>query len=50
MKTAHACVDESGQVVARMLSGDFCNFSKGGEIKVLESVENGLEELLIVSE
>lgn len=47
--TVYACVDESGEVVARMLSGGAFNWDKGGEIKVAEGLEKGLEELLLVS-
>lgn len=49
MKTVYECVDESGRVVAEMLSGGMYNFSKGGEIKVVEGLGKKVEELFIVS-
>ena len=48
-KTIYDCVDETGQVVAKMLSGGFFNFNKGGETKIAEGLDLKLEELLIIS-
>ena len=48
-KTIYQCVDEDGRVVASLRSGGMFNWSKGGEIDVVEGFERRLEELLIVS-
>ena len=48
-KTIYECVDDSGQVVAQLLSGGFYNFNKGGETKVVEGLGVELEALLIIS-
>ncbi|RYP46501.1 hypothetical protein DL768_007297 [Monosporascus sp. mg162] len=49
LKTVYDCVDEDGRVVARLLSGGVFNWKKGGEIDVLEGVDEGLEGYLIMS-
>ncbi|RYP32010.1 hypothetical protein DL767_005455 [Monosporascus sp. MG133] len=49
LKTVYDCLDEDGRVVARLLSGGAFNWKKGGEIDVLEGVDEGLEGYLIMS-
>lgn len=49
VKTMYQCVNDNGQVVAKMLSGGMLNWSKGGEIEIAEGLEKKLEELLIIS-
>ena len=48
MKTVYECVDDAGQVVARLRSGGMYNWSKGGEIDVADGLETRLEHLLVV--
>ena len=42
-------MDGSGRNVANMYSGGFVNWRKGGEIEIVEGVDKGLEEMLIIS-
>lgn len=48
-KTVYDCVDGDGRTVAKMFSGGGLNWQKGGEIEVLEELDGGLQEMLIVS-
>jgi len=49
LKTVYDCVEDGGRVVARLLSGGALNARKGGEIDVIEGLDQGLEEYLIMS-
>ncbi|RYP80647.1 hypothetical protein DL770_006137 [Monosporascus sp. CRB-9-2] len=49
LKTVYDSLDEDGRIVARLLSGGVFNWKKGGEIDVLEGVDEGLEGYLIMS-
>ena len=49
VKTVYKCVDDEGQVVANLLSGGMANWQKGGELEVVEGLEEKLEQMLIVS-
>ena len=48
-KTIYKCVDEQETVVAHMLSGGFLNWKKGGEIEIVEGLDEKLEGLLVAS-
>lgn len=48
-KTLYCCFDDQGRVVASMRSGGMTNFRKGGEIDIAQSLDKGLEYLLVVS-
>ena len=48
-KTLYCCVDDQGRVVASLRSGGMTNLRKGGEIDIAQSLEKGLEDLLVVS-
>ncbi|KAK3173418.1 hypothetical protein OEA41_006747 [Lepraria neglecta] len=48
-KTVYDCLDRGGRTVAKMFSGGGLNWKKGGEVEVLEELDEGLKEVLIVS-
>jgi len=48
LSTSYECVGGGGRVVARMYSGGALNWKDAGRIEIADSVEKGLEELLIV--
>ena len=47
--TVYNCVNDQGQVVARVASGGFFNWKKAGEIDIVEGLEEAMETLLLVS-
>ena len=47
--TVYDCVDRSGRTVGRLLSGGALNWKKGGEIEVLEGLDERLRERVLVS-
>lgn len=47
-RTVYNCVNEQGEVVARMASGGWLNWKKAGEIDVVEGLEEAMETLLLV--
>lgn len=48
-KNCYNCIDANGKVIARMLSGGFFNWSKGGEIHIAPGLDKKLSELCIVA-
>ncbi len=48
-RTVYDCVDEDGNVVARMLSGGAFNWRRGGDVEILEGLPQGLEEFLLIT-
>ncbi|KAL8792881.1 MAG: hypothetical protein Q9195_004523 [Heterodermia aff. obscurata] len=47
--TVYDCLDGSGRTVARLLSGGALNWKKGGEVEVLEGLDEGVRERVILS-
>ena len=47
--TVYECVDEDGNIVARLFSGGAFNWKKGGEFDIAEGLNQDLEEYLIMS-
>ena len=47
--TVYDCLDRSGRTVAKLFSGGALNWKKGGEIEVLEGLDEQLRETLILS-
>ena len=48
-KTVYDCLDRSGRTVARLFSGGALNWKKGGEIEVLEGLDEQLREMVLLS-
>ena len=48
-KTVYDCLDRDGRTVAKIFSGGSFNWKKGGEVEILEELDEGLKEVLIVS-
>ena len=48
-KTVYDCVDRSGRTVARLFSGGAFNWKKGGEVEILEGLDEGLRETVLLS-
>ncbi|KAL9617647.1 MAG: hypothetical protein Q9160_007564 [Pyrenula sp. 1 TL-2023] len=49
LRTIYDCVAGDGRVVAKFFSGGVSNWRKGAEIEILEGMEEGLEEILVMS-
>ena len=47
--TVYDCLDRSGRTVARLLSGGMLNWKKGGEVEVLEGLDEQLRETVLMS-
>lgn len=47
-RTVYDCVDEGGNVVARMASGGAFNWKRAGDIEIVEGLGTQLEEWLII--
>ena len=47
--TVYDCLDRSGRTVAKLFSGGAFNWKKGGEIEVLEGLDEHLRETVILS-
>jgi hypothetical protein len=45
----YTCVNDEGKVISIMRSGGMLNYKKGGEIEILEGLDQKLEELLMIS-
>lgn len=48
-RTIYNCVDEDGEVVARLFGGGMINVAKAAEVDILMGLEQGLEEFLLMS-
>lgn len=48
VRTVYNCVNDKGEVMARMASGGMLNWKKAGEIDVAEGLEDAMETLLLV--
>ena len=48
-KTVYECLDGSGRTVARLFSGGALNWKKGGEVEVLEDLDERLRETVLLS-
>ena len=48
-KTVYECLDGSGRTVARLFSGGALNWKKGGEVEVLEDLDEQLRETVLLS-
>ena len=47
-RTVYNCVNDQGEVVAKVASGGFFNWKKAGEIDIAEGLEEAMETLLLV--